>query len=493
MSLSPNRVLIPGPEPFPTPPQRRRPTFRLLWGIPLLLIAAAAGYGLYRNSNADRGRDGGGSTAEVQSVAVAVGQIHSAVRINGVIVAENSAIMRAPRIVGSRGDLNRGGGGGGGRNGGGGVGTAMGAGGGGGGGNITQAAGGGRVGGGGGDFNLSILHMAKGGTHVKAGAVVAEFDPESQAQRLDDYKDSVVQMENTIRKMLATLSANKEAHVQKVRVARAEWQKAMLDSRTAVIRSEIDAEKMRLTAEEAELRHKQLVAEQALVEESERAAIRASELTRDQAAIELERAENNVKRMTINSPIDGIVVIGSVVLNGELRQIREGDQVSAGQPFLYIVDPRSMILNAAANQVDADRMRLGMKARMRLDAYPDLEMGGTLVGIGAMSKTSSFRAGYVGEIPIRVKIDGSDARLLPDLTGSAEVLLRSESEALLAPRTAIFEENGKAFAFVRNGENWMRREIEPDCAASHTSPFVPACKRVKSSRWNDRSDAWSVP
>ena len=164
--------------------------------------------------------------------------------------------------------------------------------------------------------------------------------------------------------------------------------------------------------------------------------------------------------MTITSPIDGIVVIGSVVLNGELRQIREGDQVSAGQPFLYIVDPRSMILNAAANQVDADRMRLGLKARMRLDAYPDLEMGGTLVGIGAMSKTSSFRAGYVGEIPIRVKIDGSDARLLPDLTGSAEVLLRSESEALLAPRTAIFEENGKAFAFVRNGENWMRREIE---------------------------------
>ena len=462
MSLSPNRVPIPGPEPFPPPPGRRRPAFRLSWGIPLLLMAAAAGYGLYRNASADRGRGDSGSAGEVQSVAVAVGQIHSTVRINGVIVAENSAIMRAPRIVGSRGDLNRGGGGGGGRNGAGGAGTATGSGGGGGGGSITQAAGGGRVGGGGGggDFNLSILHMATGGTHVKAGAVVAEFDPESQAQRLDDYKDSVVQMENTISKMLATLSANKEAHVQKVRVARAEWQKAMLDSRTAVIRSEIDAEKMRLTAEEAELRHKQLVAEQALVEESERAAIRASELTRDQAEIELERAENNVKRMTITSPIDGIVVIGSVVLNGELRQIREGDQVSAGQPFLYIVDPRSMILNAAANQVDADRMRLGMKARMRLDAYPELEMGGTLVGIGAMSKTSSFRAGYVGEIPIRVKIDGSDARLLPDLTGSAEVLLRSESEALLAPRTAIFEENGKAFAFVRNGENWMRREIE---------------------------------
>ena len=82
-----------------------------------------------------------------------------------------------------------------------------------------------------------------------------------------------------------------------------------------------------------------------------------------------------------------------------------------------------MVLNAAVNQVDAERLRLGMKATIRLDAYPDVRLPGTLVGIGAMSKTSTFRASYVGEIPVRIKIEDPDARLIPDLTGSAEIVM----------------------------------------------------------------------
>ena len=37
-----------------------------------------------------------------------------------------------------------------------------------------------------------------------------------------------------------------------MRTARADWEKALLDRKTSSIRSEIDAEKLRLTAEEAE-------------------------------------------------------------------------------------------------------------------------------------------------------------------------------------------------------------------------------------------------
>ena len=34
---------------------------------------------------------------------------------------------------------------------------------------------------------------------------------------------------------------------------------------------------------------------------------------------------------------------------------------------------------------------------------------------------------YVGETPVRVRIEGIDPRLLPDLTGSAEIVLRDDS------------------------------------------------------------------
>jgi HlyD family secretion protein len=311
-----------------------------------------------------------------------------------------------------------------------------------------------------GDFSLILMHLANPGIRVKTGEVVAEFDPQLQLQRLDDYKDTLDQQQNTVRKQLAMLAANREAHDQQVRTAKANWDNSLLDLKTTPIKSQIDAEKIKLSVEEAESTHKQLVYEASLVDESQRAAIRSQELDREQSRIELQRAEMNVQRMTIKAPMDGIVVMQSVVRNGEFGQFREGDQVSAGQPFMSIVDPTSMVLNASVNQVDAERLRLGMKTTVRLDAYPDLEMPGVVIGIGAMSKTSTFRAGFVGEIPIRVKIEKSDPRLIPDLTGSAEIVLNSEITTLVAPRSAVYEENGAAFVYVQGPEGWIKKQVQ---------------------------------
>jgi HlyD family secretion protein len=427
----------PGPAIVPAQPPKKRRT--ALWGIVLAVVVLAGGVGLYVNSQSQSKTATGGPVVTVASVAVGLGDLNASIRVNGTVAAEKFAALLAPRITGSRSGINRGGdanfGGGGG--------------------------GGGNPGGGmGGDFTLILLHLAKAGIHVKTGDVVAEFDPQFQLQRLDDYKDSVIQLENSIKKMTANLAATKEAHDQTVRSAKADWDKALLDLKTADVRSKIDAEKYKLAVEEADAKYKQLVFESSLVDESQRAQIRSSELNRDQSRIELQRAEINVQRMTVKSPIDGIVVMASIVRNGEFGQIREGDQVNAGQPFVTIVDPSSMVLNATVNQVDAERLRLGMKATIRLDAYNDVAMPGSLLGIGAMSKTSTFRASYVGEIPIRIKIGKSDPRLIPDLTGSAEVVMSSEQNTVVAPRAAVFEESGGSFVFIQGPEGWLKKKVD---------------------------------
>jgi multidrug resistance efflux pump len=416
----------------------------------VVVAGGAAAY--YLNGNGQATTGGGGPVISVPTVAVSMGDLHASIRVNGTVAAENSQALLAPRIMGSRGDFNRGGDGGG--RGGGGAG----------GGGNAGGGGGGMMGGGpggpGGDFQLTLMTLAKPGTRVKQGDVVAQFDPQNQLQRLDDYKDSVVQLENTIRKMVANLAATKEAHDQSVRTAKADWDRALLDLKTEKVRSAIDAEKFKLTVEEAELKYKQLVAESKLVDESQRAAIRSSELNREQSKIEMQRAENNVQRMTIKAPMDGIVVMGNIVLNGELRQIREGDTVAAGQPFMTIVDPRSMVLNATVNQVDAERLRLGMKGTIRLDAYPDVQLPGTLSGIGAMAKISTFRASFVGEIPVRLKIEKMDPRVIPDLTGSGEIVVNTETTTLVAPRSAVFDENGTPVVYVQKGEVWEKKKVD---------------------------------
>jgi HlyD family secretion protein len=437
----------PGPSavpPKPAPPAEPKRTG--LWIALAIIIVAVIGGAYYYKTKSDAKTATGSTVPSVSTVALGVGDVTATIRVTGTVSAQNFQALLAPRILGSRSGFNRGGDSGGGGNPGGGGG----------------GPGGGGPGGGGpmGDFSLVLMELAKPGSRVKTGDVVAKFDPQNQLQRLDDYKDSAIQQENTVKKMLANLAAVKESHDQSVRSAKADWDKAVLDLKTADVRSQIDAEKFKLSVEEAEAKYKQLVAESALVEESQRAQIRSSELNRDQSKIEMQRAENNVQKMTMKSPMDGIVVMQSIVRNGEFGQIREGDQVQAGQPFVQIVDPSSMVLNATVNQVDAERLRLGMKAAIRIDAFPDIELPGTVVGIGAMAKASTFRARYVGEIPVRIKIDKMDNRVIPDLTGSAEIVLGSEKNTLLAPRSAVFTEEAGAFVFVQGPEGWLKRKVE---------------------------------
>ncbi|HXK05130.1 MAG TPA: HlyD family efflux transporter periplasmic adaptor subunit [Verrucomicrobiae bacterium] len=407
-------------------PARRKRTG--MWVGISIVVVLAAGAAYYYKTKADAKVAAQGSITSVSTVAVALGDVSATIRVTGTVAAQNFAALLAPRILGSRSGMNRGGDAGG--------------------------------GGGPGDFNLVLMKLAKPGIRVKTGEVVAEFDPQNQLQRLDDYKDSAIQLENTVRKMVANLAAVKEAHDQTVRTAKSDFEKAKLDLQTADIRSAIDAEKFKLSVEETEANYKQLVAESALVEESQRAQIRVSELNLQQSKIEVQRAEANVQKMSMKSPMDGIVVMQSIVRNGEFGQIREGDQVQAGQPFVQIVDPSSMVLNATVNQVDAQRLRLGMKASVHLDAYPDIELPGTLVGIGAMAKASTFRGRFVGEIPVRLKIEKADARIIPDLSGSAEIVLGSEKNTLLAPRAAVFADEAGSFVYVQGAEGWIKKKVE---------------------------------
>lgn len=313
-------------------------------------------------------------------------------RVTGSLAALHSAMLLAPRVQGSRSGLNRGG---------------------------SGAAGGGS------DFNLILMNLAKPGAHVKAGDVVAQFDTQFQSQRLDDYRDTVVQLEANLKTMRETLAATKETHDQTVRQAKADWEESQLDAGKIPILADIDAEKQKLAVEEAQATYKQLSYESPLVEEQQVDQIRVAELNLEQSRLELKRAEANVAVMTVHAPIDGVVLMPTIVRNGEVGQIREGDQVNAGQPFMYVVDPSAMVLNAMVNQVDAERLRLGMTAKILVDAYPDCVLDGKLTGVGAMAQTSTFRASYVSAIPVRLSIARLDPRIIPDLTASAEIDMRS--------------------------------------------------------------------
>lgn len=305
--------------------------------------------------------------------------------------------------------------------------------------------------------------LVKPGSLVKKGTVVAEFDRENMIIRIDDFKATVAQAEASVQKLKAELDVEKKTHQQSIDVAKGALEKAKLDMKTAPVRSDIDTERLKLALEEAEARYKQLLSEVKFVEISQAADIRNAEIELLQAGNELKRMQGNADRMIVKSSMDGMTVMQNMIRGGEMSTIQQGDQLFPGQMFMQIVDPSSMVVNAMMNQVDVERVRVGQKARVRFDAYPDLELPAHVTAIAAMTKPGGQRASYFKEVPVYLKLDRIDPRVIPDLSVSADIILETDAETAVVPRSAIFGDDNDStppFVFVKNGDSFEKREIE---------------------------------
>lgn len=316
-------------------------------------------------------------------------------------------------------------------------------------------------GGGESDFNLTLLKLAEPGSHVKRGDMIAEFDRQNQRLRMDDFQDTVKQLDDNIEKMRSDLSSIRKAHEHVIFAAKADYEKAQLDLKTAPVISANAAEGLKLNVEETKARYDQLLKEVRLLEESQTAQLHAAQIDRDQGKMELDRAQHNVELMEVRAPMDGIVVLQTIYRGGDMGPAQQGDQLYSGRVFMQVIDPRSMLLSASVNQVDAERIRIGLKAKVHLDAYPGLELPAHVAGINALSKTSRRRPSFKGDIDVRLKIDVTDEHVIPDISGSADIVLAHEERRALAPLNAIFYggADNKPFVYVQTPAGWVRREV----------------------------------
>ena len=325
--------------------------------------------------------------------------------------------------------------------------------------------GGGFGGGGSSEFSMTLQQLAKPGSRVSKGQVVAEFDRQFMLNRLEDYKSSVAQLDASMKKLVAEIELYKVQHSQTIDVAKAQFDKAQLDMRTLPVRGDMDAERLRLALEEAQAQLKQLQSEVRFVQASAQAQSKIAELEQKAADLELRRVQLTADRMLVKAPIDGITVMQQTFAGSEFRQIQEGDQIFPGQFFMQIVEPGSMVINASVNQVDAERLRIGQKAKVRFDAYPGLELNAHVVSVAAVTKTGGFRANFVKEIPVRLKLDQMDNRVIPDLSVSCDVTIESDaSDSVVVPREALqsaADAGGARFVWVKSAAGrWERREVE---------------------------------
>jgi HlyD family secretion protein len=308
--------------------------------------------------------------------------------------------------------------------------------------------------------SLVLTSLTPGGTVVKTGDVVAELDSEDMLTTIDDLKANIDQSVLNLDRQKAQLALDWQNLEQTLRSSKADLDRATLDYKKAEVLTPIEQEILRLAMEEADAQYKQQQASLEFKKISQDAQLRMAEMALERQQLRYQQSLNDLKGFTFRAPMDGLAVLQSVERSGgTTAQYAVGDSVNPGRAFMKIVDTSSMQVEARASQAEATSLRVGQRARITLDAFPGLELTGTVYSVGAMARASMFESFYVRSIPVNVLVKGQDPRLIPDLSAAAEILLGREENKTLVPLEAIRAEGDRFFVYVRKGSQFEKRYV----------------------------------
>ena len=389
---------------IPPPPKRRN---RLVWVAVAVVLIGAAILALRRTNSA--GKQNGAEAART-AVVEQKDFVHT-VRLHGIVEAVESHSIAAPRLSG-------------------------------------QGLG-----------SLIITRLVQNGSPVHRGDVLVEFDRQAQLRVVVDKQAEYRDLVEQIKKKEAEQAAQRAADETELKKAEDAEQTAGLEIKKNEIVSRIDAEKNQQNLEQARATFKQLKETFDLKRRAAQAELKILQIQRDRALTAMKWAQGNTEKMVIHSSMDGVAVINSMWKGGNFSEVQEGDEVRPGFPFMQVVNPSRMQIRTRVNQADITGLREGQSVHIGLDAYPELSFAGKLESLSAVAQTSAF-SGKVRYLVSLFSINGADPKLLPDLSAAVDVELERQPNALVAPRDAIFAENGHAYVRVKNGSDYEKREVK---------------------------------
>jgi len=267
---------------------------------------------------------------------------------------------------------------------------------------------------------LTITHLISGGSHVKKGDLLAEFDSQAQMREFVDKQSEYEKLANQVLEEQAKENAARAKDETELIQAESSLSKAELEMQKVELLSRIDAEKAQEALDEAKATLQQLRETFDLKRKAAQTGIRVLEIQRDRAQQVMQHAQTNADVMQIRSPMDGVVVLDTIMQENGMREVQEGDQINPGVSFLEVIDPSSMQVRASVNQEDFLSLQIGQPAKIHLDAYPDLVFPGRLEEIAPIARSGYFSS-KLRTFAVLFSITGSDGRLMPDLSAGVDI------------------------------------------------------------------------
>jgi HlyD family secretion protein len=263
-------------------------------------------------------------------------------------------------------------------------------------------------------------------TTVKKDQVIARIDPATFELRVNQARADLDAATGAVEVARSGLTAQ-HAEVSRVKLTLADAQRDVERKKQLVDKKFISPAELDKAVVVLETTREQLKAVQAQIKVSEaqvssaRAAVKQRESLLKQAQVDLERT-------IIRAPVDGTVI---------LRNVDAGQTVAASlqAPVLFTIaqDLRDMQVEAAIDEADVGRLRVGMPASFAVDAFSRRNFAGEIRQI----RKSPLNVQNVVSYTVVISAANPDLALLPGMTANVRIAVDHRTNALKVPNAAL--------------------------------------------------------
>jgi HlyD family secretion protein len=314
---------------------------------------------------------------------------------------------------------------------------------------------------------LQIVSLKPTGTVVNDKDVVVEFDPSEQEFNMEQARSEVMEVQEEIKKTkldAAIQAASDEVALLK---ARFEVRRAELEVTRNELASAIDAQKNLLNVEEARRQLAQLEKDVPTRATSNRASLIVLEEKLQKANLRVQQAARAIEEMQLRAPVGGLVSVqeNRGMFGGwrppgmTFPEYREGDIVNPGAVIAEVLQADQIEIKAKVDEADRTSVAPGLPAEIRVDGLPGVVLKGKVKSVAGLAARGWGPSGQK-KFDMTVALDAPDARLRAGLTAQVVVLGQELKGALLVPRQAVFDREGKLVVYVPAGDGYEPRELK---------------------------------
>jgi multidrug efflux pump subunit AcrA (membrane-fusion protein) len=311
-----------------------------------------------------------------------------------------------------------------------------------------------------------VLKIAKNGTPVKPGDVVAEFDAVTMRRTIQEKQSELRSAMAELDQAKAQSTIALEERATGVRKAEFEVLKAKLSVVDEQLAGAIEAQRSQLALADAEQRLREAQAAEHSAKVSNDADFAGRDRRIQKIKDDLAKAERAASALTAVAPIVGTVNIlpnyrAGGMMMGSPPEFRPGDKTYSGAPILELPDLSSVYLVARLDETDRGLLRRGQTARIRADAVADRDYEATVSDISVLARVD-FSGGWppTRMFDLRITFTNPDERLRPGMSAVARIGVGEIPDVLLVPAGALHTDAGQPVVYRFNGRQFAPVPVE---------------------------------